>query len=91
MSDDTVTIPLSKPLDHNGTTIASLTFREATVGDMCLADLVQGDMRKMLAIMSGMANVPLPVLEQISTREFNAIIEKVRPLMGESEATTGQA
>ncbi len=88
---DTITIPLSKPIEHDGKTIASLTFREATVGDMCLADAVQGDLQKMLAILSGMSNVPLPVLRQIRAREFNAILEKVKPLMGEAEAATGQA
>lgn len=88
---DTITIPLSKPISHDDKTIASLTFREATVGDMCLADAVQGDLQKMLAILSGMSNVPLPVLKQIRAREFNAILEKVKPLMGEAEAATGQA
>lgn len=80
---DTITVPLSKPLMHDGKEITSLTFREATAGDACAADLVEGPTKKMLAIMSGMTGVPLPVLMTIPMREITRIATKVTPLMGE--------
>ena len=80
---DTITVTLSKPLTHDGKEITSLTFREATAGDACAADLVEGQFKKMLAIMSGMAGVPLPVLMAIPMREITRIATEVTPLMGE--------
>jgi len=80
---DTITVTLSKPVKHDGKEISSLTFREATAGDACAADLVEGANKKMLAIMSGMAGVPLPVLMAIPMREFTRIAKEVAPLMGE--------
>ena len=80
---DTITVTLSKPINHDGKEISSLTFREATAGDACAADLVEGETKKMLAIMSGMAGVPLPVLMAIPMREITRIAKEVAPLMGE--------
>lgn len=80
---DTITVALSKPFTHDGKEITSLTFREATAGDACAADLVEGQFKKMLAIMSGMAGVPLPVLMAIPMREITRILTEVAPLMGE--------
>lgn len=84
-----VTVPLSKPIEHDGKTIVSLTFREATVGDMCAADLVQGDFQKMVAVLAGMANVSMPVMKMLPSRDFTRITEAVSHLMGESQAATG--
>ncbi len=86
---ETVTVTLSKPIDADGKKITSLTFREATAGDACRADLVQGDFQKMLAIMSGMCGLTLPAMQQIPLREFNQISQKVASLMGEPEAAAG--
>lgn len=82
----TVTVQLSKPIKEGDKEITSLTFREATVGDACAADLVEGEFQKTAAILAGMADVSLPALRQIPLREFNEIVKKVSVLMGESEA-----
>jgi hypothetical protein len=82
----TVTVQLSRPIEVDGKQVTSLTFREATVGDACRADLVEGDFQKMAAIMSGMAGISLPAMQQIPLREFNQIAQKVAALMGEAEA-----
>lgn len=84
-----VTVPLSKPIEHDGKTHASLTFREATVGDMCAADLVQGDFHKMVAVLAGMADVSMPMMKLLPARDFTRITEAVGHLMGESSAATG--
>lgn len=85
----TVTVQLSKPIEVDGNQVSSLTFKEATVGDACRADLVQGDFQKMAAIMSGMAGISLLAMQKIPLREFNQIALKVAALMGESEAAAG--
>lgn len=83
---ETVTVALSKPIKDGDKEIASLTFREATVGDACLADLVEGEFQQTAAILAGMAGVSLPALRQIPLREFNQIVTKVAVLMGEGSA-----
>ena len=86
---DSVTVQLKRPIMNGETKLTSLTFREATAGDACLADVVQGELTKALAIMSGMCGQPLPVLKQISLREIAKIIAQVEPLMGEVAAAGG--
>ena len=86
---ETVTFPLTKPITNGETTITSLTFREATAGDACLADAVTGEFTKMLAILSGMCGQPLSVLKQIPIREMNLIVSKAEQLMGEAKAAGG--
>jgi hypothetical protein len=85
MNDDTdqVTFPLSKPISHNGTTYNSLTFREATAGDLATGESVSGDLTKTLAILACMADVPLQVVRQIRARDLKALNDLVAPLMGE--------
>lgn len=86
---DTVTVPLSKPIEHDGKTVASLTFREATAGDACAAELVQGDFQRTLALVASMASVSLPLMKMVSLRDINAITAKVAHLMGEAPAADG--
>lgn len=88
-NNDTVTIPLSRPIEHDGKQIASLTFRGATVGDLCLADAVDGEMQKMVAVLSGMSGTSLPLMRQIPARDFARITEAVAGLMGESTSAAG--
>lgn len=84
-----VTVQLSQPISFNGESFSELTFREATAGDARHADEVVGEYSKMLAIMAGMAGVPLGVIDCIPLRELNSIVEKVVPLMGEFPAAAG--
>jgi len=84
---ETVTVNLKKPITQGegekAITLTALTFREATTGDVCLTDSVQGDFNKTLAILSGMAGVDLPTMRKLGMADFNAIIAKVGALMGE--------
>lgn len=82
----TVTVQLSRPIEVDSKQVTSLTFREPTVGDACLADTVQGDFQQMAAIMAGMAGISLPAMQKIPLREFKQIAQKVAVLMGESGA-----
>lgn len=83
---DPVTHTLKKPISFNGETFTDLTFNEPTAGDACRADLVEGEMQKSLAIMAGMADVDIAVLQKIPLREFTELAKKVAPLMGELPA-----
>ncbi|MBB1093870.1 phage tail assembly protein [Rhodopseudomonas palustris] len=95
MSTDPVTVTLSKPIaipqgdDKPPLQITAMTFREATAGDACLADLVQGETSKILAILSGMSGQPLPVLQKLPMRDFNKVLAATAPLMGEPHAAAG--
>lgn len=83
---DTVTVHLSKPITitdgDKQTQIASLTFRTATAGDACLADLVTGETKRVLALLSGMSGQPITTLERLTLRDFKNVIAQTEPLMG---------
>ncbi len=86
---ETITIPLSRPITHDEKTVASLTFREATAGDACAAELVEGDFQRTLALIASMAEVPLPLMKKVSLRDVHAITAKLGALMGEAPAAVG--
>jgi hypothetical protein len=86
MTETTVTVPLSKPIEHDGKTVASLTFREATAGDACAAELVEGDFQRTLALLASMSKISLPLAKKIPLRDVHAITAKVGALMGEQPA-----
>lgn len=86
---ETITIPLSRPITHDEKTIASLTFKEATAGDACAAELVDGDFQRTLALIASMAGISLPLAKKLSLRDVHAITAKVGPLMGEAPAAVG--
>lgn len=88
--NNTVTVDLPQPISFNGETYTKLVFREATAGDARRADGVEGEFSKMLAVLSGMAGVPLDVLDRVPMRLMNEIVEKVGALMGESSPADGQ-
>lgn len=79
----TVTVKLSTPVSHNDTVYSELTFRKPKTGDLCMADLVTGETTKTLAILARMADVSLPVMQDIDLDDFARISEEVAPLMGE--------
>lgn len=84
---ETITVSLKKPITvgegDKAVKLTELTFREVTVGDLCLADAVQGEMTKTAAILSGMTGVDLPTIKQIGAADISAIMVKIGPLLGE--------
>lgn len=79
---DPVTCQLARPIEHDGKTISSLTFREATLGDMILADSATGEMAKAAIALAAMAGVPYDVIKKIGARDANVIMKSVADLMG---------
>ena len=87
----TVTYTLRAPIEHKGTTYQTLTFREATTGDMVIADKFDGPNGKLMAVLASMADVPLPAFHKIPQRDFNKLVLAVADLMGEDEEVDGAA
>ena len=87
---DPVTVSLASPIEHDDKIYATLTFREAELGDLCAGDHFSGQMQKTAAVLAGMADVTLPVIKRLKARDLSIIMDKVGHLMGnESSPTTG--
>ncbi len=87
MSDKkTITFPLETPVDHDGQTYTSLTLRKMKAKDLVAADLVNGNLRKSLAIFASMAGVPIMVIEELDTDDFSRLGREAAPLMGKQGA-----
>ncbi|MBD8556914.1 phage tail assembly protein [Rhizobium sp. CFBP 8762] len=87
---DSITVKLSKPIEHADKQYDELTFEEATAGDLAVVDSVSGETTRMLAILASMSGVPLQVIKKIKARDLTRIIKEVEPLMGEQEPPAGQ-
>jgi hypothetical protein len=88
----TVTVKLDTPVEHDGKTYSSLTFRKMKAKDMIAGDLVQGDQRKSMAIFASMAGVPIAVIEELDIDDYATVGAEVAPLMGKSiQARVAQA
>ncbi|UFW80030.1 phage tail assembly protein [Rhizobium sp. SU303] len=91
MTDDTVQHTLKKPIEHGDKTYSQLTFREATVGDIMLAEqFAGGQVSKSVVMLASMADVPLPAFKKISARELNKILDLTKDFLGNEDSTTGE-
>lgn len=80
----TVTVDLDDEVTFNNVTHTSLTFRKRKMRDLVAADCVKGLMKKELAVLASMADVPLPVMLDLSADDHDKVLEKTVPLMGKS-------
>lgn len=83
------TIKLSKPVEHAGTTYSEVTVREPVLGDMLMADAVQGEATKQAAIYASITGVPLLAFRQLRPADYAAIIEAADGLAGNALAPEG--
>lgn len=88
---ETTTITLSKPVEHDGQTINTITVRAATLGDMLMADLVQGEQTKQAAIYASIAGVPLPAFRQLAPADYFKIVDAADALAGNGLAQAQEA
>lgn len=88
---ETTTIRLSKPIEHDGQTLTEITVRPATLGDMLMADLVQGEQTKQAAIYSSIAGVPLPAFRQLAPADYVKIVDAADALSGNGSAAAPEA
>ncbi|MEJ1173187.1 phage tail assembly protein [Agrobacterium sp. CMT1] len=75
---------LKTPVSHGGETYTELTFRKPRTGDLLVMDEFKGDMGKSLAMLSSIAEIPLPAFRQIELDDFHEIETLVAPLLGNS-------
>lgn len=83
-SPATVTFTPSAPIVHGEKTYPTLTLRRMKVKDRTMADLVNGENRKMFAIFASMAGVPIQVIEEMDDDDFTRLEEVAQPLLGKS-------
>lgn len=79
---ESVTIPLLKPIQHDGKTITELTFREAEVGDLIDAAACSSEMERIATVLAAACDVPLPVFRKIKARDLKNIMKQVGNLVG---------
>lgn len=77
-----ITVKLTKPIEHGDKIYTELTFREAEFGDYIAADAMPGDAGKTAAVLAGMSDTSLPVIRKLSMRDANAIMDATAELMG---------
>lgn len=80
----TLTIDLEEPVNVDGTTYETLTFRRRKAKDLSRMDLVKGDNRKHMAMLASMAGVPLQVIEELEGDDYDRVAEETVPLVGKS-------
>lgn len=83
---NTVTVPLTEPVEYQGKRYTELTFRKLKVRDLTAADLVEGEVRKGIALFASNAGVPVGMIEEISVEDFERINREAQPLLGKPAA-----
>lgn len=84
------TITLSSPVEHNGKTISTLTFREAEVGDLMVSGIFKDELSQTIAVLASISDTPLPAFKKIKARDLGVIMLATKELLGNvSEPTTG--
>ncbi|MBX8803391.1 phage tail assembly protein [Ochrobactrum sp. MR28] len=78
----TVTVPLKKPVVHDGVTYNELTFREAKVGDMMAADHFSGQFSQTMAVLASISNTPMPAFKEIGAPDLKVIMKETKHLVG---------
>lgn len=82
-----ITVPLSEPITHGKDTYTELKFTRLMRGrDMVAMDAVQGGVRRTYALYASLADVPLPVIYDMRTKDIGKVAEVVAGLTGESSA-----
>ena len=85
----TKTVTLNSAIETDGTSIKTLTFREANVGDLMMAGRFEDEISSTCATLAAMCDVPLPAFKQVTARDLKRIMKEVGAMMGNEEATTG--
>lgn len=69
-----VTIPLTKPMDVDGTKVAALQMREPTVADQLALDAVDGgDVAKELHMIANLCMVTADNLKTLTLRDYKKV------------------
>ncbi|WP_162901261.1 phage tail assembly protein [Breoghania sp. L-A4] len=77
-----VSISLSKPIEHEGKTVTSMTFHEASLGDLAVTDAAAGGVAKTILLLAALSGQTEELVRKIKAVDLDAILEKVEPLTG---------
>ncbi|KQI68691.1 hypothetical protein AN189_07220 [Loktanella sp. 3ANDIMAR09] len=84
----TLTIPLADPVEHKGKTYDALTFRRRKAKDLVAMEKVNGDSQQHMALLASMADVPLPVILELDSEDYERITDETVALMGKRTTET---
>lgn len=80
----TLTFTPEEPIHVGNAVHETLTFERLRVRHMVAMDKFEGKMRKTVAMFAAMADVPMPVIEELDMDDFERLSEELVPLMGKS-------
>lgn len=77
-----VVVELDDPVEWKGETHTRLTFGPLKAKHMALSDSFKGRVQKHMAMIAGMGNVPIQVIEELTADDYEKVCEVTIPLMG---------
>jgi hypothetical protein len=83
-SPKSITVPLTEPVEHDGRTYESLTFRRMRAGDALIGEDEKNQMRVAYMIFAELAGVPVEVIMKLDVDDFETITTKLEPMLGKS-------
>jgi len=87
----TLTFTPEEPIAVGNAVHETLTFERLRVRHMVAMDKVEGNMRKTVAMFAAMADVPMPVIDELELDDFERLSEELMPLMGKSGRSVVEA
>lgn len=87
----TITIALDFPVEFKDESYSELTFRRLKGRDMATSDAFRSRIEKHMAMLAGMAGVPVQVIFELDADDYERVSEETIPLMGKSTAAAHKA
>ncbi len=81
-----VTVKLAEPVTVEGITYKELTFRRMKAKDALLGEGQTSQLQTGYKLYAALADVDVAVIEELDMDDFEAVSEKIVPLMGKSAA-----
>lgn len=81
---------LEYPVHYNGEEFQELTIRRPKIRDMKKFDKIKDGMSKSITMLADLADVPLGVIEELDTADFNAASKVIVDFLGVSVAEIQQ-
>lgn len=76
MSGDTVSVPLSHPIDVDGKTVSTLTLRRPVVRDLIAAERQPGEIAQEASVLSACSGLPFDAVGRIDAADYRRIVRQ---------------
>jgi len=76
MSDDTLTVTLTRPIEVDGKTVASLTLRRPLVKDLIAAERQPGEIGQDAYVLSACSGLPFEAVGRIDAGDYRRIMQE---------------